>query len=394
MDLERLLIENYGRPPSAECQSRVLEFIAQTDTLNDRNLHFIHKLTRVTQYILQNSPQTVREHADRIFGYNIEAIERISLTGEGIDPNLKKLKMYFRLKAGEVALFLFEQTHEVSLVSTAYNNFRDSAELGAKEEPKHAAHCYGLSAKAAKSLFYVKRNTDRELAVQWATTWFENEVLAAESAPNIDNKFIAFAYVGAGNAAKECFRLTGSRAWAMQWHDSYTISGDLTVRVNPAHAGQAYALASEAAMTIFQRNHDPFWTEKSYEDAKKSAEAFSRINPNRSSTSYGYAGDAAKLLFEKKHLVNWAKEWYHCRMKSAEIAAVVNQAQAVYSYRSAAIAAKAIFESTGIKEWAQKAIEANRLFLSKYDRNKSGDSQKTIRTVESELTYLQRSLRR
>ena len=60
--------------------------------------------------------------------------------------------------------------------------------------------------------------------MEWASAWFDNEVLAAQTALNVEPRYAVSAYAGAGNAAREIFGWIGeldNNTWAMQWYDAY-----------------------------------------------------------------------------------------------------------------------------------------------------------------------------
>ena len=74
----------------------------------------------------------MERNADRVFAYNVEAIDQINLSRNGNQAGLQKLKIYFHAKAGEVAVFIFERTKDTSWAVDSYKNYRASAELSVK----------------------------------------------------------------------------------------------------------------------------------------------------------------------------------------------------------------------------------------------------------------------
>jgi len=260
MELEKLLERNYHRIRDEECKSRVIDYISSQRTVFGDNIFFIKHLTKVAHHIIKSDPESIDNLLERLYQFNMEGIEMISLGEVSItsDSNLKVLESHFSSHAASVAYKVFKKTNNIGWLKRAYSRSIESADLIINESTIHAAHSYQF----------------------------------------------------AGHSASQIHRLTGELDWCKKAFEAYESTSQLFDSKNKKNRLSAIKGAASKAKILHETTNDIYWAEQTYELNIQYTQQIT--NKYQEAESYRYAGNAAKSLFDKTQNEHWKIEAIRC----------------------------------------------------------------------------------
>ena len=304
MELEALIRRNYdGLIEPEECREKVLEFIANTESVSDRDILFIKRFTKVAHHVHKSYPDSFNGLLERLYQFNMDGIILIHkgrVRGHNKD-NLSSISSHLQAYAGDVARAIFEKTGDVSWAKREYDRYRLSAEESLEFDLKHSAHAYSFAADVAQAIF------EKTGDVSWAEKWYDSRKLSAKISLNFNPKHSAYSDGFAGDAAKAIFEKTGDISWAKRWYDCYILSAERSLEFNPKHSAHAYSFAADAAKAIFEKTGTIEWGKKNYASRIKAAQVSAEIDPKHSAYSYLFAGNVSDNLSKKTKKKKWVK---------------------------------------------------------------------------------------
>ncbi|MBS3121468.1 hypothetical protein J4434_01110 [Candidatus Woesearchaeota archaeon] len=292
MDLDTLLEQNYEELKDPECKKKVLEYLAEHETVEDEEVVFIKRLTKTASHIIKSDPDSIDEFLEDLYTFNLTGAKKaFSILNDKENKDyssnqLLNMTLHFLTYAGDIAMVLFKKTGDIFWAEKWYDLHRKSADTGMGIDTKHSVYVYSFAGNAARALF------DKTGDITWAEKWYDSYYKSAESSKDFNKKHSVHCYGFAGNAARALFDKTGDITWAEKWHECYKLSAELS---------------SEFDLASF----DP-----------TSVEALSTIcyDPKHSAHAYSFAGFAAKERFKKRPETErtetkWAEEAISCYQK-------------------------------------------------------------------------------
>lgn len=169
-----LVKEDYYKPGykvSEKDKILILEFLANTESVSDRDLLFIKRITKLAKKILISDPDSLEKLLANVLPSNTDSFKILLLRGyrfttEGINlirsdrlkgmyEAINSLKMESHLLSykGNFAEALFELTWDDAYLEEARACYKQSAQMSATIEPEHSAHQSGFAAKVTYRLF-------------------------------------------------------------------------------------------------------------------------------------------------------------------------------------------------------------------------------------------------
>ena len=224
MDLDTLLEQNYEELKDPECKKKVLEYLAEHETVEDEEVVFIKRLTKTASHIIKSDPDSIDEFLEDLYTFNLTGAKKaFSILNDKENKDyssnqLLNMTLHFLTYAGDIAMVLFKKTGDIFWAEKWYDLHRKSADTGMGIDTKHSVYVYSFAGNAARALF------DKTGDITWAKKWHECYKLSAELSSEFDlasfdptsvealsticydPKHSAHAYSFAGFAAKERFK--------------------------------------------------------------------------------------------------------------------------------------------------------------------------------------------
>ena len=154
--LKDLLRQNYDALTNPECKDAVLEYMSNNETVLDRDIIFIKRLTKVAQHIYKSDPKSLENMLERLYQYNYDGIQKIQtgdINNRYNKNNLLNIKSHLHAYAGDTAEAIFEVTQDLKWAKRFYDDYKLSADLSKHLDKKHSAHAYSFAGDAAKIMF-------------------------------------------------------------------------------------------------------------------------------------------------------------------------------------------------------------------------------------------------
>ena len=159
-----LLYENYSELTENTgdlTEGLALQYVSLAETIRDRELLFVKRLTKVASHRLKNHPDSILE---KLFSFNIDGAEMCGLrdySEEGIpEDNCMVIKGHFFSHAGTDAYHIYQrQDHDLGWAQRSYDaNSRASSSL-ADLRPLESARTSFFAAEMARKLYYATNNS-------------------------------------------------------------------------------------------------------------------------------------------------------------------------------------------------------------------------------------------
>lgn len=210
--LNILLPKNYDclTPETGEnCSDLVVEYIQKIDTVKNKSIVFIKRLTKAAQHILESTDK-LDDYLEKIYNFHIEGFETKTGINELTSYRLNILKSHLLSHAGDIAKKLFEKTRDISWAEKGYNVYIKSSKIGEKIDPKSAAYSSGFAGDLTNAIAKEKEFFG---GFSWTRKGYDAEVKSAELSEKIDPKHSAHSYSFAGRKAEKIFKKTKNKMW-------------------------------------------------------------------------------------------------------------------------------------------------------------------------------------
>ena len=150
MLLEELLQQNYYRLRDQECKQAVLEFLKSHDSVADKDLLFIKRLTKVAHHILNCDAGALTALVEKLYHFHKEgvAVAQKIFQPESDDSLVQTIEAHLLAHAGTVALYLARQSPE--WYELAHADKIAAAEASMDRQPYFARDTYAATAQCCK----------------------------------------------------------------------------------------------------------------------------------------------------------------------------------------------------------------------------------------------------
>ena len=161
---DNLLYENYSKLTENTgdlAENLTLQYVSLADTIRDRELLFVKRLTKVASHRLKNHPDLILE---KLFSFNMDGAEMCGLrdySEEGIpEDNRIVIKGHFFSHAGTEAYHIYQRhDYDLGWAQKSYEaNFRASSSL-ADLRPLESARNSFFAAEMARRLYFATNNS-------------------------------------------------------------------------------------------------------------------------------------------------------------------------------------------------------------------------------------------
>ena len=206
MDLDTLLEQNYEELKDPECKKKVLEYLAEHETVEDEEVVFIKRLTKTASHIIKSDPDSIDEFLEDLYTFNLTGAKKaFSILNDKENKDyssnqLLNMTLHFLTYAGDIAMVLFKKTGDIFWAEKWYDLHRKSADTGMGIDTKHSVYVYSFAGNAARALF------DKTGDITWAEKWYDSYYKSAESSKDFNKKHSVHCYGFAGNAARAWFK--------------------------------------------------------------------------------------------------------------------------------------------------------------------------------------------
>lgn len=267
MNLEELLKRNYNSLVDRNCKVKVVQYLKETESVSDKDILFVKRLTKVGTNILESFPEALEGLEKKLFDFHLEGVELARKEKKENDDNLIKIEGHLCAHAGNVA-------EVISNYEEAYKLYLSSAEVLKDIEPHYALFSLNNARKIAKKMFSKTKDAI------WTERWYEIEIKTASLQKEAGKKAEAFSF--AGKAANKTYKMRRDPVWAKRWYEAKVKSGDISCdNLNKAYS---YCKAGKAAYTLFMIEHGESWRKlamENYEKALYYAELLDEENKTR-----------------------------------------------------------------------------------------------------------------
>lgn len=289
-----LLATNYNyltKNSGARCTDLVVEYIHNTDTVADQDVHFVKKLTKVAHNITEVSDR-LDNLISKMYQFNIEGAEMIQKGLVGFNESRQiSLESHLMAYAADAAEEMYAQTGDIEWAIKWYQGNKTSGDVSKDTEFLHSAHSYGFAADAARIIFFQTKE------LKWAIRWYEGDKISADMTKLVASNHSAYSYGFAGDATKILFEETNDMSWAEKCYECYKTAGDMMAKNDPAHSAHMYCFAGDAAKTISDITNEKSWTRAVIDNYSKFVAYFEK-RPH---------GNMKKILRKKKIDIEFLK---------------------------------------------------------------------------------------
>jgi len=204
-----------------EDKKEIRDFVASHETLEDKDILFIYRLTKTANYFVERNPRFFEESLlERLFLYSVSVAGRAKGTDSAEYPkhNLSQLEYHLNSFAGNFAKAKFFM-------------------IKSKTASNHSSDAFSKM-------------------VYWGERWYSQKYAAAQKSEHTDKKYSSCAYAFATDVAMQMYKLTKDQAWGKRWFKSSLKSAELSKDFDPRHSTLYYRLAAYAASSVYKLTKD------------------------------------------------------------------------------------------------------------------------------------------